>query len=161
MDIVFKCGHCKQELEVDSGASGQQIGCPACGQMITIPPADATNIRTGAPSSASNASAREGRHFAVPVSEKPVEPLIKKPLPSLDAAAAATTEGRRQLRIKTLRHSDCKEVGHDNFDKAASDLLQTIGEENIVSLNTFTYTFIDIGTQKLITDFGILIVYKG
>jgi hypothetical protein len=160
MDIIFKCGHCKQELEVDSAAAGQQIGCPSCGQMINIPAPDATNIRMGAPTAASNASAREERHFAVPVSEKPVEPLIKKPLPSLEAAAIGK-EGTRQIRIKTLRHSDCKEVGHDNFDKVATDLLQSIGEENIVSLNTFTYTFVDIGTQKLITDFGILVVYRG
>ena len=151
MDIIFKCGHCKQELEVDSGAAGQQIGCPSCGQMINIPAPDGTNIRMGAPTAATNASAREERHFAVPVSEKPVEPLIKKPLPSLEAAAIGK-EGTRQMRIKTLRHSD---------DKVATDLLQSIGEENIVSLNTFTYTFIDIGTQKLITDFGILVVYKG
>ena len=128
--------------------------------MINIPAPDGTNIRMGAPTAATNASAREERHFAVPVSEKPVEPLIKKPLPSLEAAAIGK-EGTRQMRIKTLRHSDCKEVGHDNFDKVATDLLQSIGEENIVSLNTFTYTFIDIGTQKLITDFGILVVYKG
>ena len=160
MDIIFKCGKCKQELEVDAGAAGQQIACPACGQTINIPAPDATNIRMGAPSAASNASAREDRHFAVPVSEKPVEPLIKKSLPSLEAIAGGK-DSPRLIRVKTLRHSDCKEVGHDNFDKVATEVLQAIGEENIISLNTFTYTFIDIGTQKLITDFGMLVVYKG
>lgn len=159
MDIIFKCGNCKQELEVEAAAAGQQIGCPSCGQMITIPQADPTNLRMGAPSHATNAGAREEKHFAVPVSEKPVEPLIKKALPPLEATV--TREGVRGLRVKTLRHSDCKEVGHDNFDTVASEILQKIGEENIVSLNTFTYTFIDIGTQKLITDFGLMIIYKG
>lgn len=159
MDIIFKCGNCKQELEVEAAAAGQQIGCPSCGQMITIPQADPTNLRMGAPSHATNAGAREEKHFAVPVSEKPVEPLIKKALPPLEATVAR--EGARGLRVKTLRHSDCKEVGHDNFDTVASEILQKIGEENIVSLNTFTYTFIDIGTQKLITDFGLMIIYKG
>lgn len=159
MDIIFKCSSCKQELEVEAAAAGQQIGCPSCGQMITIPQADPTNLRMGAPSHATNAGAREEKHFAVPVSEKPVEPLIKKALPPLDATVSR--EGTRGLRVKTLRHSDCKEVGHDNFDIVASEILQKIGEENIVSLNTFTYTFIDIGTQKLITDFGLMIIYKG
>ncbi len=158
MDIVFKCGQCKQELEVDAAAAGQQITCPSCNQVISIPAPEASNIRMSASASSSNASIREEKHFAVPVSERPVEPLIKKPLPPLDASAK---DGPRQMRIKTLRHSDCKEVGHDNFDKMATELVQGIGEEYIVSINTFTYTFIDIGTQKLITDFGILIVFKG
>mgnify|MGYP003349488489 CR=1 FL=1 len=42
--------------------------------------------------------------------------------------------GQRQLRIKTIRHSDCKEVGHDHFDQFVSDFLLKLGEENLVSI---------------------------
>lgn len=45
MDIVFKCPHCRQELEVDAGAAGQPIDCPSCGTKLTIPEADPTNLR--------------------------------------------------------------------------------------------------------------------
>jgi hypothetical protein len=156
MDIIFKCSFCKQDLEVDAGAAGQKITCPSCNHSLVIPQADPSNLRTGL-ASLSSAAAKEEKHFAVPVSENPTQPLIHKPLPTLEVAAK---DGNRQLRIKTLRHSDCKEVGHDNFDKVATEILGKIGEENIVSLNTISYTYIDIGTQKLITDFGLLIVYK-
>jgi hypothetical protein len=162
MDIVFKCPHCRQELEVDAGASGQPIDCPSCSKKLTIPEPDPTNLRVGIAGHTgghtTNAGARELKSLSVPLSDKPVQPLIQKALPTLDTAKG---DGTRQLRIKTIRHSDCREVGHDNFDKLSSEFLQRIGEENIVSINTFAYTYIDIGSQKLLTDFGVLVVYKG
>ena len=158
MDIVFKCSHCRQELEVDAGAAGQSITCPACAKVITIPEADPTNIRVPHTGHAGKAGAKEAKTRAVPVSDKPVECLIKKPLPTLEVAAK---DSPRMVRIKTLRHSDCREVGHDKFDQVASEVLQKIGEENIVSVNTINYSYIELGTQKLLNDFGLLIIYKG
>ena len=86
MDIAFKCPSCHQELEVDVGAAGQQIACPACGKPMTIPQADANNLKVGI-AAHSSAAAKEEKHFSVPVTENPVQPLIKKALPSLEAAA--------------------------------------------------------------------------
>lgn len=158
MDIVFKCSHCKQELEVDAGAAGQTIQCPACTQPLVIPAPDGTNVRVPHAGHTGNAGAKEARALAVPISDRPVESLIRKPLPTLEVAAK---DGTRGLRIKTLRHSDCREVGHDKFDQVASELLQKIGDENIVSINTINYSYIELGTQKLLNDFGLLIVYRG
>ena len=42
-----------------------------------------------------------------------------------------------------------------------ADFLAKIGQENIISINTFAYTHLDIGSQKLLTDFGVMIVFKG
>jgi len=39
--------------------------------------------------------------------------------------------------------------------------LNKVGEANIVSINTLSYTILDIGTQKLMTDYGLLVVYRG
>ena len=39
--------------------------------------------------------------------------------------------------------------------------LGKIGESNIVSINTLAYSYLDVGSQKLITDYGVMIVYKG
>jgi hypothetical protein len=42
-----------------------------------------------------------------------------------------------------------------------SNFLVKIGESNVISITTLTYTHLDIGTQKLMTDFGVMIVYRG
>jgi DNA-directed RNA polymerase subunit RPC12/RpoP len=157
MDIVFKCPNCRQELEVEASASGHTIACPSCDNSITIPAPDATNIKVGIAAHTS-AAAKEEKHFSVPVSEKPVEMLIKKALPTLDAAAK---DGSKKLRIKTIRHSDCKEVGHDNFDTIVTQVLNQIGDDNIVSINSINYSYIELGSQKILADFGVMIVYRG
>lgn len=156
MDIVFKCPACQQQLEVEADAAGHQIACPACGKTITIPAPDASNMKVGI-AAHSSAAAKEEKHFAVPVSERPVEALIKKALTPLDAAK----DGPKRLRVRTIRHIDCKEVGHDNFDAAVTEFLTRIGEDSIVSITPINYSYVEMGTQKLLTDFGVLIVYKG
>jgi len=107
---------------------------------------------------ASSAAAREEKHFSVPVHDTPTELLIQKPPPPLEVAAK---ESEKTLRVKTIKRTECVEVGHDNFDKVVSEFLAKVGHENIVSINTLAYTHLDIGSQKLMTDFGVLIVYKG
>ena len=94
----------------------------------------------------------------MPVTSGPSAVLIKKSAPPLEVVA---TGGPKQLHIKTIRHIDCKEVGHDNFDKVVTEALGKIGEEAIVSINTINYSYMEMGTQKLLNDFGVLIVYKG
>jgi hypothetical protein len=161
MDIVFKCPHCQTELEVDAAAAGETIPCPACNREISIPAASSPSGRPASPPPPppTTPAKREEKKFAVPVSDKPVEPLIQKALPSLEAAAK--TEGKKLLRLKTIRHSDCKEVGHDNFDAFVTEFLNKIGEENIVSITPINYSYVEMGTQKLITDFGMAIIYRG
>jgi len=156
MDIVFKCPACQQQLEVDAEASGHQITCPSCGRAITIPAPDPTNMKVGI-AAHSSAAAKEEKHFSVPVSERPVEALIKKSLPTLDA----NKDGPKGLRVRTIRHIDCKEVGHDNFDAVVTEFLNKVGEDSVVSITPINYSYVEMGTQKLLTDFGVLIVYKG
>jgi len=94
----------------------------------------------------------------VPVRQTPTESLIEKPLPPLEVAAK---ESDRKMRVHTIKHTDCIEVGHDKFDEVVSNFLIKIGEPNIISLTPLTYTHLDIGSQKLMTDFGVMIVYRG
>ena len=42
-----------------------------------------------------------------------------------------------------------------------TNFLQKVGEAGLISLTTITYTTLDIGTQKIMTEFGVLIVYRG
>lgn len=157
MDIVFKCPGCQQELEVDSTAAGESIPCPSCSRTLSIPQPDPTNLKVGTPPQAPPAT-RQEKHFVVPVSEKPVQPLIKKALPPLQSTATA---GDRHLRIKTIRHIDCREVGRDTFDQTVSEVIAEIGDDNIVSVHTISYTYVEMGSQKILSDYGVILVYKG
>lgn len=162
MDVTFSCPHCNQTLEVDEAAAGSRIECPACNGVLTIPAAAAA-ARPPVVPAANAAAAAEAkaaqRQFAVPVRDTPTESLIQKPKPPLEAAAKASAD--RQLRVKCIRRTECMEVGHDRFDEVVTDFLAKVGESNIVSINTLSYTHLDIGSQKLLTDYGVMIVYKG
>ena len=157
MDMIFSCPSCKQQLEAETSMAGNEIACPSCGATMVIPEPNVQNIRAD-PISAS-AGAKEDHHFSVPVHDKPTEALIKKTSPPLEVAARA--DGEKRLRVKCIRRTDCVEVGHDRFDEIVSDLLEKIGEKNIVSITPISYTHVDLGSRQLMTDFGVMLVYKG
>ena len=157
MDIEFKCPQCQQDLSVDSAATGTEIECPSCGESIMIPIIEPSVARGNPNAIAASAGAKEEKHFSVPVRSTPAESLIGKPLPPLDVAAK---EGVR-LRVKTIRHSDCVEVGKDHFDEYVSNFLHKVGDANIVSVTTFNYTHLDLATHDWVTDYGAMILYRG
>ncbi|HSY74337.1 MAG TPA: hypothetical protein VK810_02615 [Dongiaceae bacterium] len=173
MDIVFDCPNCEQELAVDSAGAGSEIECPSCGETITIP-AKSTKVATveapppaageaPAPSlapSAINASAaaKVQMHLKVPVSDKPGASLIKK------AAVPLAVSGKgvdKQIRVRTIRHDKCIENGHDKFDEMVTAFLAELGEANIVGIHTISFSHVDVGSQKLLTDYGLLVIYRG
>src|SRR6266446_5351912 len=172
MDVIFNCPKCEQELAVDSAGAGAEINCPSCGEAIIIPrgqgagralASDSSHggggIPTIAPVSAmaSSAAAKVEMPLRVPV-HKTTESLIEKPLAPLEVAAKETD---KKIRVKTIRHTDCIEVGHDKFDEVLSNFLAKVGESNVISINSLTYTHIDIGSQKLLADYAVLVVYRG
>jgi len=171
MDVIFNCPECEQELAVDSSGAGTQINCPACGKSIVIPEPETVVPRVGVDSEnsparvephpvnpiASSAAAKVEMHLRVP-SNKAAEVLIAKPLAPLEVAAK---ESDRRIRVKTIKHTDCIEVGHDKFDEVVTNFLVKVGEASIINITTLTYTHLDIGSQKLMTDFGVMIVYRG
>ena len=173
MDIIFNCPKCQQELEVDSGGAGSEIDCPSCGEKIVIPQLGANGTRaSGSDTSgripvvlsgpanpiATSAAAKIEMHLKVPVHDKPAASLITKPLPPLEATAKETD---KKIRVRSIRHTDCIEVGHDKFDEVLTAFLIKVGEENIISISPLTYTHLDIGSQKLMTEYAVLIVYRG
>jgi hypothetical protein len=172
MDVIFNCPKCEQELAVDSTGAGTEINCPSCGETIVIPAPELVVNRPGVDSAptaprvevhpvnpiASSAAAKVEMHLRVPVRATPTESLIEKPLVPLEAVAKGTD---KKIRVRTIKHTDCIEVGHDKFDEVVSNFLVKIGESNMISITTLTYTHLDIGTQKLLTDFGVMIVYRG
>lgn len=165
MDIIFNCPKCEQELAVDSTGAGSEINCPACAEKIVIPAAGRTPAAIPvqepahrASAMATSAAAKVEMHLKVPVHNNAPESLIGKSAKPLEVAAK---ESDRKLKVKTIRHSDCIEVGHDRFDEFVTDFLQKVGEANIVSITPLDYTRIDVGSQKLMTDYAVLVVYRG
>jgi hypothetical protein len=175
MDVIFNCPKCEQELAVDSSGAGTEINCPSCGELIVIPEPHAPAPRAGAGNGnrvvaapgpggvspvnaiASSAAAKVEMHLRVR-SDKTTESLIAKPLAPLEVAAK---ESDRKIRVKTIKHTDCIEVGHDKFDEVVSAFLVKVGEANIINISPMSYTHLDIGSQKLMTDFAVMIVYRG
>jgi hypothetical protein len=168
MDIIFNCPNCDQELAVDQSGAGSQIDCPSCGENITIPSSGKVTTgslpavtpppaATAAPITAS-AAAKIPLHLKVPVRDKPGESLIDKPKPPLGSAPKGV--GKRLL-IRTIRRASCIESGHDKFDEKVSAFLNEVGESHIISIHTISYEMFDVGVQKIMTDYGLVIVYRG
>lgn len=168
MEIIFNCPNCGQELAVDSAGAGSELPCPTCGETLTIPertaaavpaPAEEPHAPRLAPSAmASSAAAKVEFHLKVPVRSTPGESLIKKAAVPLEAVARGAD---RQMRVRTMRHDKCIDAGHDKFDEMVTKVLAEIGEHNIISLHTINYEHFDVQTQKVMTDYGLVIVYRG
>lgn len=157
MYITFHCEKCRQQLEVDASGAGSQIECPTCGAHVVIPNPDPSNVHIHNPI-AHSAGAREEKHFKVPVGEGPSKSLIEKPNKPLEMAAK---DDERRVRIRTIRHADCMEVGKDKFDDVVSQFLNQVGEEHIISIDHITYTNRDLSSGELMSDYGVLVVYRG
>jgi DNA-directed RNA polymerase subunit RPC12/RpoP len=158
MDIIFNCPHCEQELAVDNSGAGSEIQCPSCGEKILIPAAATPPAPESAPegaagvshqsaghSIASSAAAKIEMHLKVPVRDKPGEVLIAKPKPPLEAVARGAG---KKIRVRTIRHSNCVEAGHDKFDEKVTEFLNEIGEANLIVAFTPSATRTSTSARK-------------
>jgi phage FluMu protein Com len=171
MEIIFDCPHCGQELSVDSAGAGAEIKCPTCAETITIPTESTKAAPTTlpveeeapAPSLApsaisSSAAAKVQLNLKVPVHSAPSASLIKKAAVPLEAIAKGAD---KKIRIRTMRHDKCIENGHDKFDEMVTKVLQDISEANIIGIHPISYEHFDVQTQKVMTDYGLVIVFRG
>jgi DNA-directed RNA polymerase subunit RPC12/RpoP len=169
MDIVFNCPHCEQELAVDNSGAGTEIQCPSCGEKIMIPATATSSVPESEPTAplggaqathtiASSAAAKVEMHLKVPMRDKPGEVLIAKPRPPLEAVARGAN---KKVRTRTIRRAQCVENGHDKFDEKVTELLSEIGEADLVSIHPVGYTHFDVTTQKILEDYGVIVVYRG
>ena len=169
MDIVFNCANCQQELAIDSEETGSELQCPTCGNTLVVPAPTNENTQPGAsaapPSAAPPAPAPAApapppaaeKVFSVPQRTTPAEALIEKPKPSLEVAAK---QGDR-LRVKTIKHGDCVDIAKDKFDDIVAEFIAKIGFDNIISMTPFSYSHVAHGGSTLLTDYALMIVYKG
>lgn len=159
MDISFKCPNCQQELEVDASGAGSSIECPSCSSPIIVPTPEPGETPPATEEKPASAPIKVEKHFSVPVREKVTEEvLIQKPNRPLDVVAK---DGDKTMRIKSFKRSDCQEVGRDRFDELVSAFLEKVGQTNIVSVNPITYSYMELGSRMILSDYGVMIVYKG
>jgi hypothetical protein len=155
-------------MAVDNSGAGSEIQCPSCGEKITIPSAPTSPVPEHAAAApmgggashtiASSAAAKVEMHLKVPVRDKPGEVLIAKPKTPLVAVARGAD---KKLRIRTIRHSNCIEAGHDKFDERVTEFLNEVGEANLIGIHTVGYTHFDVSVQKIVEDYGIVVVFRG
>lgn len=152
---------------MDADGAGEEIKCPTCGENITIPEKSSKPVHEapiGTPGSgpvnaiASSAAAKVELRLKVPVHATPVAPLIDKAKVPLDVIAKG---GDKKIRIHTMRRAQCVESGHDHFDEKVSAYLNEVGEANIVGIHPISYEIFDVGTQKVMVDYGIIIIFRG
>ena len=147
MDIVFNCPQCAQELEVDENASGEEIQCPTCSDSITIPAPDAEGVskveatESNTERDGESDSGSEKPQFSVRSDYRKTEVLVREKKKDEDEEE---DDGIKRLKIKTIKHSECVEVGRDRFDEIVSSFLNKVGEDDVISVNTIDFTTIDI-----------------
>ena len=119
------------------------------------PPAPAAPAAPAAPP----APPKVDKHFSVPVHEHATETLIKKSTARpLDVVA---NDGDKTMRIRTIRRTDCQEVNKDRFDETVSAFLEKVGQANIVSINAVNYSYMELSTRHILTDYGVMVIFKG
>ncbi len=160
MDVTFPCPSCQQDLAADSSLAGAEIACPTCNTKFFIPKAAPVAQPPPPPPApaAPGSHLHAELHFSVPTTEAPTQSLIKKSNPTL---GTPVKQGPALIQIKTIRRIECQEVGKDHFDERVTSFLQKIGEANIVSINTITYSYLPMESKVATDDYGVLIVFHG
>ena len=149
MYVSFNCPKCNQDLEVEKSMVGEQIECPTCAELLTIP--DGNQVPPPAP------PPKEKHSHSVPVREGSAEMLLKKKTAAEPADAAPHP---KQFRIRCIKRINCVEVGHDLFEDKVAKAIEKIGDENVVSLHPISYGYMDT-VGHMLPDYGVMIVYKG
>lgn len=163
MDLNFHCPGCNQELSVDESMVGTQVGCPSCGEVITVPEAApapeavAEEVEEAPAAAPAPAPVRRDRQVSLPT--RPVVARIEKPNAPLSITAAR--ESAKKLKFKTYRHADYVKDGKDRFDEVLTQLVEFAGQEGIVAMHPIHYTLPGKDGGSPMTDYGVIVVYKG
>ena len=153
MDFVFRCPHCDQALEVDSGGVGSEIICPSCNHPILVPP---PGPQGGRRSAQAQPPATPERLLSL-AGVKGSDTLIQKPSRPLDVAAKVAD---KKFHVKTIRRSDCQQGDFDAFDSTVTEFLEKLPSHDVVSVTPVSYSRFDAAKSQALVDYGVLIVYK-
>lgn len=166
MNVVINCPHCNQEMIIDEAGVGETVDCPACSKEFVIP--------EGRPEAEVQKERAAAQAQAAPKEEpKKEEPKKdeKKPMPSKEELAALLPGAQRAkgagevpadaagIKVKTIQHHLCIDMGKDLFDAQVAKVLNTIPREDIVSVSPLSYSYRNSGGD-IIADYGVMIIYE-
>lgn len=164
MDINFSCPNCNVLLTADDAMVGDEIQCPQCNLTFNVPegtPAPPPPVidpvqEILAASSAPEAKPRQRVNLTLPSAGKNANALIEKPNKSLEVAAKLGIS----FVVRTIRNSECVVNGRNRFDEMVAEVLSGVGEGNLHSVSPISYSYLDKATQQVLSDYGVLIIYK-
>jgi len=137
-EFTFNCPSCNLDLSVDDSISGQEVECPGCNEVLTVPTAEQAAEEASGVLSEALANAE----------------ILKPKNRPLDIAAKASMS----LKIKTFRHHEYEADGQDTFDEEVSKFIGGMLEDDVVSIRPIHYSHIE--GEILVTQYGIVVVYK-
>lgn len=163
MDINFTCPNCEVLLTADDSMIGDEIQCPSCnltfnvpeGTPVPPPPAVDPVEEMFAPPREEEEKPRKKVTLTLP-SSTPSDARIEKANKSLEVAAKLSIT----YVVRTIRRSECVVNGKDRFDDIVAEVLSGAGEGNLHSVSPIQYSYLDKATQQVLTDYGVLVIYK-
>jgi hypothetical protein len=69
-------------------------------------------------------------------------------------------EKKGKIKLMTLKHTQFLEMGKDLFDLRVSEILERIGEENVLGVHPISYQHVDMTTREIVVDYGVVVVYR-
>lgn len=163
MNVVINCPNCSQEMIIDEAGVGEAVDCPACSKEFVIP--------EGRPEEEvrKEREAAEGKHEASKKEAPKKEE--KKTMPSKEELAALLPGAQRGkaaanlaadapgIKVKTIQHHLCIDMGKDLFDAQVAKILNSIPRENIVNVSPLSYSYKD-SSGDIIADYGVMVIYE-
>jgi len=164
MDINFSCPNCNVLLTADSAMVGDEIQCPQCNLTFNVPegtpvpPAQAIDPvqEILAAAATQETKPRHRVNLTLPSAGKDAGAMIEKANKSLEVSAKLAIS----LVVRTIRHAECVVNGRNRFDEMVAEVLSGVGEGNLHSVSPITYSYVDAATKQVLTDYGVLIIYK-
>ena len=159
MNIIINCPHCAQEMILDQSGVGETVNCPACTKEFVIPEGrPEEEVRQEREIAAQSAPAEPEKEEKIPM---PSKEELAALLPGAqrgksDAQAAADAPG---IKVKSIQHHLCIDMGKDTFDAQVAKLLNSIPREDIISVNPLSYSYKDSGGD-IIADYGVILIYE-
>lgn len=173
MNIVINCPHCDQEMIIDESGVGETVNCPSCSQEFVIPqgrPEEEVRLEREATQAKANAASAHAEKNEAPKKEESKKE-DKKPMPSKEELAALLPGAQRGradakaaedapgIKVKSIQHHLCIDMGKDTFDAQVAKLLNSIPREDIINVSPLSYSYKDSGGD-IIADYGVIVIYE-
>ncbi|MBG89321.1 MAG: hypothetical protein CMO80_20830 [Verrucomicrobiales bacterium] len=165
------CPTCNNEFQIPQGrpeeevktekAADEAAAAPAAPAAPAQKPLNPTPPQPGVKPAGDAAPAEKTKE---PEKKKDAKPKIPSGkdlaalLPNQKKAGHDDHEKGPGMRVKSIQHHLCIDMGKDLFDATVAKFIKTVPKEDIVSITPLSYSYKDSGGD-IISDYGVMIVY--